>query len=80
MTRLGDQRESRAAAALSPGGHVVRRYDPWRFGQAAQELEREGLLVVAFPSTARRMIPAGAGSHSAIVEQRLTVPEEGPRQ
>ena len=23
-------------------------FDPWRFGQAAQELEREGLVVVAF--------------------------------
>ena len=35
-------------------------YDPWRFGQAAQELEREGLLVVAFPQHDARMIPASA--------------------
>jgi hypothetical protein len=37
-------------------GHYNNRelvYDPWRFGQAAQELEREGLLVVAFLNTTR---------------------------
>ena len=50
-------------------------YDPWRFGQAAQELEREGLLVVAFPQHDARMIPASARLHAAIVEQRLTLPE-----
>jgi hypothetical protein len=34
-------------------------YDPWRCGQAAQELEREGLLVVAFPQhDARMTLPA----------------------
>ncbi len=47
-------------------------YDPWRFGQAAQELEREGLLVVAFPQHDARMILASARLHAAIVEQRLT--------
>jgi len=52
-------------------------YDPWRFGQAAQELEREGLLVVAFPQHDARMIPASARLHAAIVEQRLTLPD-GP--
>jgi phage terminase large subunit-like protein len=51
-------------------------YDPWRFGQAAQELEREGLLVVAFPQHDARMIPASARLHSAIVEQRLTLPDD----
>jgi len=44
-------------------------YDPWRFGQAAQELEREGLLVVAFPQHNSRMIPASARLHAAIVER-----------
>ena len=52
-------------------------YDPWRFGQAAQELEREGMLVVAFPQHDARMIPASARLHAAIVEQRLTLPD-GP--
>ncbi len=52
-------------------------YDPWRFGQAAQELEREGLLVVAFPQHDARMIPASGRLHAAIVEQRLTLPD-GP--
>src|SRR5215211_1903143 len=51
-------------------------YDPWRFGQAAQELEREGLLVVAFPQHDARMIPASARLHAALVEQRLTLPAD----
>jgi phage terminase large subunit-like protein len=48
-------------------------YDPWRFGQAAQELEREGMTVVAFPQHDARMIPASARLHAAIVEKRLTL-------
>ncbi len=58
--------------------HHVRElvYDPWRFGQAAQELEREGLTVVAFPQHDARMIPASARLHAAIVEQRVTLPDD----
>ena len=51
-------------------------FDPWRFGQAAAELERERLVTVAFPQTDQRMIPASAALHAAITEQRLTVPDE----
>ena len=51
-------------------------YDPWRFGQAAQELEREGMLCVAFPQHDARMIPASARLHAAIIEQRLTLPDD----
>jgi phage terminase large subunit-like protein len=51
-------------------------YDPWRFGQAAQELEREGLLAVEFPQHDARMIPASARLHAAIVEHRLTLPAD----
>jgi phage terminase large subunit-like protein len=60
------------------GAYNVRElvYDPWRFGQAAQELEREGLLVVAFPQHDARMIPASARLHAAVVEQRLTLPDD----
>ena len=49
-------------SARSPARYNVRElvYDPWRFGQAAQELEREGMLVVAFPQHDARMIPASA--------------------
>ena len=36
-------------------------YDPWRFGQAAQELEREGTTVVAFPQHDARMIQRAPG-------------------
>ena len=51
-------------------------FDPWRFGQAAQELEREGLTVVQFPQTDVRMIPASNRLHAAIVEQRLVLPDD----
>ena len=51
-------------------------YDPWRFGQAAQELEREGLTAVAFPQHDARMIPASARLHAAIVERRATLPAD----
>ena len=50
-------------------------FDPWRFGQAAQELERERITVLAFPQTDVRMIPASDRLYRAIVEQRLTVPD-----
>ena len=51
-------------------------YDPWRFGQAAQELEREGMLVVAFPQHDARMIPASARLHAVIVERRIRLPDD----
>lgn len=51
-------------------------FDPWRFGQAAQELERERVPVLAFPQTDARMIPASTRLHAAIVEGRLTVPDD----
>ncbi len=51
-------------------------YDPWRFGQAAQELEREGLTVTASPQTDQRVIPASSRLHAAITEKRLTVPDD----
>ncbi len=51
-------------------------FDPWRFGQAAQELEREGLVVAQFPQTDVRMIPASSRQHAAIVEQRITLPAD----
>jgi phage terminase large subunit-like protein len=50
-------------------------FDPWRAGQLAAELEREGLLVTAFPQSDSRMIPASARLHAAIVEKRITLPE-----
>lgn len=50
-------------------------FDPWRFGQAAQELEREGIAVTQFPQTDVRMIPASDWLYRAIVEKRLTLPD-----
>jgi len=51
-------------------------YDPWRAGQLAQELARERLLVTAFPQTDARMIPATDRLYRAVVEKRLTVPDD----
>jgi len=50
-------------------------FDPWRFGQAAQELERERVIVTAFPQTDARMIPASDRLYRAVTEKRLTVPD-----
>ena len=33
-------------------------FDPWRFGQAAQELRQRGVEVVEFPQSDSRMLPA----------------------
>ena len=49
-------------------------FDPWRFGQAAQELERERVPVLAFPQSDVRMIPASTRLHAAITQKRLTLP------
>lgn len=51
-------------------------YDPWRFGQAAQELERERVPVIEYPQTDVRMVPASLRLHAAITEQRLTLPAD----
>lgn len=51
-------------------------FDPWRFGQAAQELERERVRTLAFPQNDHRMVPASVRLHAAIVEGRLTLPDD----
>jgi phage terminase large subunit-like protein len=51
-------------------------FDPWRAGQLAQELEQERLVVTAFPQSDSRMIPASARLHRAVVEKKLTVPDD----
>jgi phage terminase large subunit-like protein len=51
-------------------------FDPWRFGQSAQELERERIPAMAFPQTDVRMIPASDRLYRAIVEKRLTLPDD----
>ena len=50
-------------------------FDPWRFGQAAQELEREGIAVTQFPQTDARMVPASDRLYRAIVEKRIVLPD-----
>ena len=46
-------------------------FDPWRFQQAARELELDGMPVVEFPQSNARLIPASERLYSAIVEKRL---------
>jgi phage terminase large subunit-like protein len=60
------------------GKHNVRTvaYDPWRFGQGAQELQEAGIQVEAVPQTDARMIPASAALHAAIVDGELVLPDD----
>ena len=51
-------------------------YDPWRFQQAALELERDGLRVVEFPQSQARMVAASERLHAAVVEGRLSHPND----
>ncbi|MBA3735177.1 MAG: hypothetical protein H0W90_08270 [Actinobacteria bacterium] len=50
-------------------------FDPWRFGQAAQELRQRGITVIEFPQSDSRMLPASDRLYRAVVEQRLTLPD-----
>ena len=61
-------------AAHHPLREVI--YDPWRFAQAALELEQRGIPVVQFPQTDARMVPASASLHAAVTERRLTHPDD----
>jgi len=51
-------------------------YDPWRAQQAALELERKGMRVVTWPQTDARACPASERLYRAIIEQRLTLPND----
>ena len=50
-------------------------FDPWRFTQAAIELQRDGLVAVSFPQSDPRMIPASQRLYNAVVEGRLVHPD-----
>jgi phage terminase large subunit-like protein len=51
-------------------------FDPFRFTQAALELEREGLRVVQFAQSDSRMCPASDRLYRAIVEGRVVLPPD----
>ena len=51
-------------------------YDPWRFQQGALELQEAGLLVVEFPQSNTRMVPASERLYAAVVEGRLKHPND----
>jgi len=46
-------------------------YDAWNFAASAQQLESEGLLMVEFPLTNARTVPASAALYEAIINGRL---------
>jgi phage terminase large subunit-like protein len=52
------------------------RFDPWRFQQAALELEAEGLTVVEFPQSNARMTAASERLYAAVIEGRLRHPND----
>jgi phage terminase large subunit-like protein len=51
-------------------------FDPFRFTQAALELEHEGLRCVKFPQSDTRMCPASDRLYRAITEHRITLPPD----
>ena len=51
-------------------------FDPWRAGQIGQELAERGIRVSAFPQHDARVIPASQRLYDAVVERRLTHPND----
>lgn len=47
-------------------------YDPWRFQAPAIELSQAGLLMVEFPQSNDRMVPASERLYAAVTERRIT--------
>jgi phage terminase large subunit-like protein len=50
-------------------------FDPWNARQLGAELEREGLLVTAWPQQDSRAIPASKALYEAIVGKRIVLPD-----
>jgi len=65
VRRLAGEQDVRACA-----------YDPWRFQQAALELEQERLVMAEFPQSHARMVPASERLYAAVVEGRLKHPDD----
>ena len=51
-------------------------YDPWRATTLAQIAEQHRIKVTAFPQSDSRMIPASAALHQAIVEGKISHPDD----
>lgn len=51
-------------------------FDPWRFRSEALRLEDAGLPMVEFPQSTARMVPASEQLYSAVVEGKLTHPND----
>jgi hypothetical protein len=86
LTARRPSKSARRQAGLEVADHVRalgRQYavqaftfDPWRASQLAQELEREGVVCVEFPQNDQRMAPASERLYNAIVDGRLTLPND----
>ena len=50
--------------------------DPWRAGEMSRAWSQRGMLVVDFPQSDARMIPASQTLFDAVVEKRLTHPDD----
>lgn len=69
------------AAALIPSLAELYRvrelvYDPWRAAMLVRGLESRGIKCTAFAQSDSRMIPASAALHTAIVEGKITHPDD----
>jgi phage terminase large subunit-like protein len=63
--------------ALGGSYHVMDvSFDPQRFVEAAAQLQREGFQVTEVSQSDGRMIPASNRLHAAIVERRITLPDD----
>lgn len=75
----GDRGPNEAVAHIRELGteHNVRDVwiDPWRLTFAGQELEEEGIQVTPTPQTDVRMIPISNALYRAVVEKRITLPD-----
>jgi phage terminase large subunit-like protein len=51
-------------------------FDPWRAAMLVRGLEQRGIKTTVFPQSDSRMVPASASLHRAIVEGRITHPDD----
>jgi len=51
-------------------------FDPWRAAMLVRGLELRGIKTTAFAQSDSRMIPASAALHQAIVERKITHPDD----
>jgi phage terminase large subunit-like protein len=65
-----------AAKRITAASIVECAYDPWRFQAPALEPAERGIPIVEFPQSNARIGPASERLHAAIVEGRLSHPDD----